>query len=61
MSGTLVFDADIVWKNLTKGGDHMSKGGTRGPSSHSGQGGNWPSTTGSPSGGGRGNAPTKGK
>lgn len=29
---------------------------TRGPSTHSGPGGNWPSTTGQPSGGGRGNA-----
>lgn len=29
---------------------------SRGPSSHSGPGGNWPSTTGNPSGGGRGNA-----
>lgn len=28
----------------------------RGPSSHPGPGGNWPSTTGNPSGGGRGNA-----
>ena len=30
--------------------------GNRGPSTHSGSGGNWPSTTGNPSGGGRGNA-----
>lgn len=29
---------------------------TRGPSTHTGPGGNWPSTTGNPSGGGRGNA-----
>jgi hypothetical protein len=29
----------------------------RGPSSHPGPGGNWPSTTGQPSGGGRGNGP----
>lgn len=28
----------------------------RGPSTHSGSGGNWPSTTGNPSGGNRGNA-----
>lgn len=28
----------------------------RPPSSHPDQGGNWPSTTGQPSGGGRGNA-----
>lgn len=34
----------------------MAKGGTRGPSTHPGPGGNWPSTTGKPSGGGRGNA-----
>jgi len=35
----------------------MSKGnGGRGSSTHSGPGGNWPSTTGKPSGGGRGNA-----
>ena len=33
----------------------------RGPSSHSGHGGNWPSTTGGKSGGGRGNAVPKGK
>ncbi len=34
----------------------------RGPSSHPGPGGNWPSTTGGTSGGGRGNStPTKGK
>lgn len=32
-----------------------SKGG-RGPSTHSGPGGNWPATTGRPSGKGRGNA-----
>lgn len=30
--------------------------GGRGTSSHPGAGGNWPSTTGKPSGGGRGNA-----
>ena len=38
-----------------------TSGSSRGSSSHSGQGGNWPSTTGKPSGGGRGNAPSKGK
>lgn len=32
------------------------KSGGRGPSSHPGPGGNWPSTTGNPSGAGRGNA-----
>lgn len=40
------------------------KSGGRGPSSHPGPGGNWPSTTGKPSGGGRGiaagSAPGKG-
>lgn len=36
-----------------------SKGGSRGPSSHPGPGGNWPSTTGGKSGGGRGNAPSR--
>lgn len=30
--------------------------GNRGPSTHPDSGGNWPSTTGNPSGGGRGNA-----
>ncbi len=38
-----------------------SKSSGRGPSSHSGPGGNWPATTGNKSGGGRGNAPAKGK
>jgi hypothetical protein len=33
----------------------------RGPSSHPGNGGNWPSTTGGTSGNGRGNAAPKGK
>lgn len=37
-----------------------NSGGGRGPSSHPGPGGNWPSTTGKVSGGGRGNAPSKG-
>lgn len=36
-----------------------STGSTRGSSSHPGPGGNWPSTTGKPSGGGRGNGPQK--
>ncbi len=34
----------------------MSKGSSRPPSTAPGPGGNWPSTTGRPSGGGRGNA-----
>lgn len=38
----------------------QSSGNDRGPSSHPGAGGNWPSTTGNKSGGGRGNAPSKG-
>lgn len=38
-----------------------SKSSGRGSSSHSGSGGNWPATTGNKSGGGRGNAPAKGK
>ncbi|QUN04792.1 hypothetical protein KDN34_11080 [Shewanella yunxiaonensis] len=38
-----------------------AKSGGRGPSSHPGNGGNWPSTTGKVSGDGRGNAPAKGK
>ena len=37
-----------------------TSGGDRGPSSHPGEGGNWPSTTGNPSGDGRGNGPSKG-
>lgn len=36
-----------------------SNGGTRGPSSQPENGGNWPSTTGRPSGGHRGNAKPK--
>lgn len=35
-----------------------SGGSSRGPSSHSGPGGNWPSTTGKVSGGDRANAPS---
>jgi hypothetical protein len=38
-----------------------SKSSGRGPSSHPGPGGNWPSQTGNPSGGDRGNAPPKSK
>lgn len=38
-----------------------SNSGGRGTSSHTGSGGNWPSTTGNPSGGSRGNGPAKGK
>ena len=38
-----------------------SKNGGSGSSSHPSRGGNWPSTTSNPSGGGRGNGPTKGK
>lgn len=37
-----------------------SNGGGKGTSSHPGPGGNWPSTTGNPSGDGRGNSPSKG-
>lgn len=36
-----------------------SKSDGRGPSSHPGPGGNWPSQTGNPSGGDRGNASPK--
>ena len=43
---------------MTKSGS--TKGG-RSSSSHPNRGGNWPSTTGNPSGGGRGNGPAKGK
>lgn len=39
---------------------NQSSGNGRGPSSHPGPGGNWPSTTGNKSGGGRGNATSKG-
>ena len=44
---------------ISKSSSTGSKGSTgsgRGPSSHPGPGGNWPSTTGRPSGGSRGNA-----
>ncbi len=40
---------------------NSSGNGGRGSSNQQGSGGNWPSTTGNPSGGGRGNGPTKGK
>lgn len=48
----------------SKGGGGGSKGGGSGKGAGGGkggqgQGGNWPSTTGEPSGGGRGNAPSK--
>lgn len=39
----------------------MSKGKGSSRPSNGHPGGNWPSTTGRPSGGGRGNAPSKGK
>jgi len=42
-------------------GNSGAKSGGRGPSSHPGPGGNWPSTTGGKSGGGRGVGPSKGK
>jgi len=43
---------------MNKSGRRFSKGnsGGRGASTHPGPGGNWPSGTGRPSGGGRGNA-----
>lgn len=45
-------------KGSNGGGNGASKGGQGGKGGH---GGNWPSTTGNPSGGGRGNAPPAGK
>jgi len=44
---------------MSKGGSHGGGKGSGGKSSSGGKGngGNWPSTTGNPSGGGRGNAP----
>lgn len=39
------------------GGSGGAKAGASSPKGGQGQGGNWPSTTGKPSGGGRGNAP----
>jgi hypothetical protein len=45
-------------KSSNKGSNRNSG---RGPSSHPGPGGNWPSTTRNVSGKGRGNAPPKGK
>ena len=47
-------------KSGGKGGSTGAKGG-RGSAPPSRRGGNWPSTTGKPSGGGRGNAASKGK
>lgn len=40
----------------SKGGKGGKGAIGRGPSTHPGPGGNWPATTGNPSGGGRGNA-----
>jgi len=40
----------------SSGGKGGNGSGGRGASTHPGPGGNWPSTTGKPSGGGRGNA-----
>ncbi|KAB0813937.1 hypothetical protein FZI41_04455 [Cronobacter sakazakii] len=49
-------------ETMSKSGNSgTTKTGGRGPSSHPGQGGNWPSTTGNPSGRDRGNAPPKRK
>ena len=45
----------------TKGGQSGSGNTGRGPSSHPGPGGNWPSATGNKSGNDRGVAPPKGK
>lgn len=47
----------------SKGGNTQNSGGKGGSGVAHGTGsqsGNWPSTTGNPSGGGRGNAPSKG-
>jgi len=41
---------------MAKSTSSSSSAGGRGPSTHPGPGGNWPSTTGKPSGPGRGNA-----
>ena len=43
----------------SNGGKGGNSNGGRGSSSHPGPGGNWPSTNSNPSGGGRGNAPSK--
>jgi hypothetical protein len=51
---------DLTMSNHCEGGKGGGGGGDRGPSSHSGPGGNWPSTNGNPSGGGRGNGPAGG-
>lgn len=45
----------LAMSNHGEGGKCGGGGGDRGPSSHPGPGGNWPSTTGNPSGGGRDN------
>ena len=45
-------------KGGTKGGSSSNNGGG-GTEGNTGNGGNWPSTTGNPSGGGRGNGPPK--
>lgn len=44
---------------VTKSQSSTPASNSRGPSSHPGPGGNWPSTTGNKSGSGRGNAQTK--
>lgn len=46
---------------MAKSANGSGKSGSRSPATPSRPGGNWPSTTGRPSGGGRGNAPSKGK
>ncbi len=46
---------------MSKNSNQSQSSKGKGPSSHPAPGGNWPSTTGKPSGKGRGNAPTKGK
>ncbi len=46
-------------KGSSKGGGGKGRGGKG--NGGKGNGGNWPSTTGRPSGGGRGNAPPKGR
>ena len=47
--------------NNGQSGNGGAKSGGRGPSTHPGPGGNWPSTTGGKSGGSRGNAVPKSK
>ena len=51
----------LVKQEEIKMAKSSSNSGSRGPSSHPGPGGNWPSTTGKPSGDGRGKGPSKGK